>query len=463
MSKAENVNPLFWSRRGALALLGQIAATLPVAACASTPKRRFIVVGAGISGLAAARLIADSGHEVIVLEARNRIGGRLHTSRIWPDMPVDLGASWIHGADLNPVKALADEAGVRTVATSYDRSLLHIDPSLAATGIKDLDSAWAERLVSRAISWADRQDSDVSVAAALDAVVSGDDLSPGRQAQLAHYLAGTYEQEYAGPLNRLSAWHIDEAKEFGGPDLVFPTGYDRLAIYLSRGLDIRTGHEVSEIVRTGKTVLTTCRNRTQFSADRIIVTVPLGVLKSGAIRFKPGLTEDKIRAVDRLGMGLLNKHFLRFERPFWPPDVDWHELIKPDPGKWSQWVSFTHALGKPVLLGLSGADAAQEVEEMVDRDVADATWAAVRRMFGSNVPAPEAIQITRWRRDPFSRGSYSFTAVGSSSEDRRALARPEDGGVLILAGEACNEDYPGTVHGALLSGRAAATTLLRLD
>ncbi|MFZ1477411.1 MAG: FAD-dependent oxidoreductase, partial [Sphingorhabdus sp.] len=131
-----------------------------------------------------------------------------------------------------------------------------------------------------------------------------------------------------------------------------------------------------------------------------------------------------------------------------------------DPGKWSQWVSFTKAAGKPVLLGFTGADTAKAVEAMDDRAIVAEAMAAVRTMFGNSAPDPVAVQMTRWSRDPFALGSYSYNAVGSTPADRKALAAPEVGGALAFAGEACSADYPGTVHGALLSGSDAVRKLL---
>lgn len=437
------------------------ATLLPVMSRCASPatgkQATILIIGAGIAGLAAARMLADKGHSPTLLEARKRIGGRLHTSHSWPDMPVDLGASWIHGIDGNPLTALTQKAGMQGVETSYDSAELYIDPALRAAGVRSAGTDWAEGVVEPALAKAGALDQDISVRAAVDAFLPPAQRTPAQDAQLGFYLASSYEQEYGGSAGLLSAWHVDEDGEFDGADRLFPGGYDRLAAYLAKGLDIRLGQAVTQIAWQHSDAAVTLANGAVLRADRVILTVPLGVLKADAIAFDPPLPPRWQGAVDRLGMGLLNKHFLRFDKPFWDPQADWHEFLHDSPGDWGQWVSLAR-IGAPCLLGFTGADAALAMEGLDDAAIIDSAHQALRTMFGSSTPAPRAAQITRWSRDRFALGSYSFTATGSTSADRKALATPS--GALMLAGEAAHPLYPGTVHGALLSGQQAALAVL---
>lgn len=408
-----------------------------------------LVIGAGMAGLAAARALADAGKPVTVVEARDRIGGRIHTSRLWSDLPMDLGASWIHGAEGNPVTDLAQAAGARMLETSYDAAIL-----LDATGQEvDPDLSDAEDLLDRALSRAEKAEADLSIRAAVEALPKWQTVPAGTKRLVDYLLNSTLEQEYGGSARALSAWYGQEGEEFDGPDLLFPDGYGRLPEHLAQDLDIRLSSPVTEIA-PGQVTLASGE---VLAAERIICTLPLGVLQSGRVRFAEPLAKGRQAAIDGLGIGLLNKCWMRFDGIHWPEDVDWIGWLGPRPGFWGEWVSLARAMQAPVLLGFNAADAAREVERLDDRATVAAATEALRAMFGSDFPEPVAVQVTRWAQDPYSLGSYSFNAVGTTPKTRKALAGTDWDGALVFAGEATSTDHFGTVHGALLSGLAAAS------
>ncbi|NJS37805.1 MAG: hypothetical protein HC783_01030 [Rhodobacteraceae bacterium] len=190
------------------------------------------------------------------------------------------------------------------------------------------------------------------------------------------------------------------------------------------------------------------------------LTLPLGVLQSGRVAFAEPLAPARQRAIDGLGMGLLNKCVLRFERVFWPPEVDWIDFLGPRETLWADWTSYLRATGWPLLAGFNAARMADEVETWDDRTTTASAVDALRAMFGSSVPDPLGSQISRWRQDPFACGAYSFKAVGTRTKDRKALFGTDWDGRLSFAGEATSRDYPATVHGALLTGQVAAGAFL---
>lgn len=422
--------------------------------------RSALVVGAGAAGLAAARELVAAGWQVTVLEARDRLGGRIHTVDTWPGVPIDLGASWIHGTQGNPVTPLARAAGARLLETSYDSADLHVAPRLVEQGLTDTDTDRWDAVVQDALRRAGRRDTDVSLAEALAATPPWSRLDAPERADLAFYLSATYETEWGLDVADLSAWTADgEKSSFDGPDALLPGGYAQVIDHLARGLTIRRQAPVTAVRLTGSGVSVTAGGA-ELSADAVVVTVPAAVLGAGVIRFEPDLPGPMRRALHRLGTGVLSKTFLRFDRPFWSTEVDWHEYLGPQGGSWTQWVSLARA-GAPVLLGFNAGSHGRRIEAAQPAEVTDQALTVLRDMFGARVPAPSAVLTSGWSRDPWARGSYSANAVGSTRQDRLALAAPLEGRVF-WAGEATEPDHHSTVHGAVLSGRRAATQLRQL-
>jgi len=436
-----------------------LAASLAVAVSPSRAARsgRVAVIGAGMAGLACARRLAAAGYETVVLEARDRIGGRIRTDRRWPGMAVDLGASWIHGVSGNPVTALASEAGARRAATSYDASIAY-DSRGRVVDI-DADVARMEGLIEEAREAVEDFDEDVSLKDAIEAHPRYRRLDERGRMLLDHVVNAQYELEYAGDRSELSAWSVDEDEGFGGGDALFPGGYDAVAAFLARGLDIRLGAVVDAVSIAGKGATVRLSGGQSLAVDHVVVTVPLGVLKAGGIAFEPKLPAGHREAIERLGFGVLEKTCLRFDKPFWPRDVDWIEFVAGRRGEWTEWLSVTRATGAPLLVGFQGGAAARALASLDDRAIVDAALAALRAMFGADVPPPSGAVVTRWAADPFARGAYSFNAMGSDGSTRQALAQPVEGR-LFLAGEAISARHFATTHGAYLSGLAAADAIL---
>ncbi|MFM7445149.1 MAG: flavin monoamine oxidase family protein [Tabrizicola sp.] len=419
------------------------------------------MIGAGLAGLAAARDLSAAGAKVTVLEARDRIGGRIWTSRLWPDLPTDMGASWIHGTSGNPLTDLANQIGAPRQQTSYDSAL-----SIDGNGKQvDLAGAYAEAeaMINNARDKAEESAEDLSLKDAITATADWQDADPETRRRVRHVINGSVEAEYGGAWDEVSAWYFDAAKEFDGPDELFPGGFDQIVHHLAKGLEIRLEAKVTAIASEQERVAVALANGETLIADRAIVTVPLGVLQAGDITFRPPLAPERQIAIRTLGMGLLNKCWLRFEKVAWPTDVDWIEWLGPKDGYWSQWLSLAQATGEPVLLAFHAGDQARETEKLTDAEMLENATAALQTMFGPGFPAPIGTQITRWSEDPFAKGAYSFNAIGSTPATRQSLAGADWEGRLVFAGEAAEPDYWGTAHGALISGRTAASILKKAD
>jgi polyamine oxidase len=403
-----------------------------------------VVVGAGMAGLAAARSLADEGVRVTVLEARERIGGRVWTNGSL-GVPIDLGAAWIHGTDGNPMVGLAAEVGAKTVETDFNNVLMFADHGEVDAGdVQAAFEAWGE-IVEELKSLSEKANENASVADGLAEAADVDDPL------LAWNVRSSIVTEYAADPDDLSLKWFGSEGQLGGPDLILPGGYNELAQHLARGLDIRRGTEVTRIAHDGEGVHVDT-SQGPVAADRVIVTVPLGVLKAGTITFDPPLPKTKRQAIERLGFGLLNKVVLAFEEPFWPESPDMFGLVGQEQPVADVLNGLTFA-GAPLLVALRGGDDARSREALSDQVAVGEVLAAM------DAPEPTAALITRWAADPYARGSYSFLAVGSSPADLRALAEPVSER-LLFAGEATHEEFFATVHGAYMSGVREADRIL---
>lgn len=421
-------------------------------------KNRTLVIGAGLAGLAAAWELRRHGHEVVVLEARDRIGGRIWTSDQWPDWPLDLGATWIHGVNGNPITGLADGLQASRWVTSYERTVTYNTSGRLLTQPEEAQLENIRKQVFNALRKAQDLDEDVSIRQAVTSLEQASKTAPQATRFLNFCLSGNIEQEYSGSAHHLSAHWYDSVKEFGGDDALFAQGFRVITDFLARGIHVELSQAVQEI-HWRQSEVRAITQTTEFVADSVVVTLPLGVLQSSAVHFQPALSSEKRNAIAKLGMGVLNKCYLRFPRAFWPHDVDWLEYVSAPHGEWTEWVSFQRAAQVPILLGFNAADRGREIEAWSDEQIVESALQTLKTIFGANIPQPIDYQITRWATDPFARGAYSYNAFGSTPEMRSALATPLNK-QLFFAGEATSKDYFGTAHGAYLSGLRAAQNVL---
>lgn len=425
---------------------------------------RILVIGAGMAGLAAARKLQDAGKEVLVLEARDRIGGRIQTSPKWSDAKVDLGATWIHGDGVdNPVANFARQIGARLASTSYDSGIT-FDTSGTKLSASELDRINAlQSSMEAALTGAQNADTDLSVRDAVRNGLNYTNRPLTERNQIDFLVNTTIEHEYSGEATRLSTYWYDSDESYDGDDSLFLDGYRVLTDYLAQGLDIRLNEVVKAISYSSDSGATVVTNQHSFTAERVIVTLPLGVLQAGAVSFSPALPRNKQTAIDKLGMGLLNKCYLRFPYAYWDTDVDWIDYIPNQDkyGQWAEWVSFVRPTGQPILLGFNAAAFGREIETWSDPEIVSSAMSTLRTMYGNDIPEPTDWLITRWNSDPYARGAYSFNALGSTPEMRTDLASSVNDR-LFFAGEATHRLRYQTVHGAYESGIRAVDEILTL-
>ena len=346
------------------------AAAAAIDATADGPLE-VVVVGAGVAGARAARDLAASGHRVIVVEAQAAAGGRTRTVRLdgWP-VPVELGASWVHDTGANDLAGQLDTLEVGTVAFAYTDVVLTADGERSTSD----DLAPVANAVESSIEWAEEQDDDVSLAAAIAGSGEADALDP---ASLAHVLRTEVTTEYGADADELSAWWgLAEGTE--GDDLLVTGGYSALAERDLDGIDVRHGWVVRTLAVDGGAVAVTSAGQDMLRADRAVVTAPLGVLKAGTIAFDPPLPPDKRRAIDAIGMGVLDKVWLRWDEPWWTEEAEQWTLVAEPDEPYVEWFNLLPSTGEPVLLGLVGGRLARAWAERSDDDVLAAALRTLR-------------------------------------------------------------------------------------
>ncbi|KZZ87584.1 anon-37Cs-like protein [Ascosphaera apis ARSEF 7405] len=290
--------------------------------------------------------------------------------------------------------------------------------------------------------------------------------------------------EYACGVNLdkldLAEWDQDMGNEFEGLHAQITGGYQQVprALWaLPSKLDLRTNKAIKEVHYDPKSAdgkgTIICEDGEVVHANKILITVPLGVLKDQSIKFVPPLPDWKQNAINRLGYGTMNKVILVFEKPFWDVNHDIFGILQDsvvkdslsqsdyatNRGKFFLIWNCIKTSGLPVLIALMAGDTAYQAEKSSDAVILSEVMSSLRNVF-KNVAVPDPVEtiITRWGLDRFARGTYSHVAAGSLPGDYDLIAKPV--GNLFFAGEATCGTHPATVHGAYISGLRAASEIV---
>lgn len=410
--------------------------------------REVLIIGAGIAELSAASELKRLGINTTVLEARDRIGGRIWTFREF-GRPIDLGAALVHRKHGNPVSSLVANNGARLKDTHFDNTVYFdsVGHRLNAQNIQGAHSRY-ERILESAKLMSNTSRKDLSIAEGLRRIRARTAPNVG-EAVLFRHAEMNKILDTAEEFSRISLYSWDEDGEFGGPDAMILGGYDQVLRKMIRGLDIRLNECVRSIHYDNIVKVVTSRGTIKSRA--VLVTVPLGVLKTESILFSPPLPLVKQRAIRNIGVGELNKIVLQFPKRLWPASPEYFSWIDPVGDMCPEFLNHYAYDKSSVLVGLWGGDSARRILSRTDFEIETVVLAQLRQSFGMSVPRPTRTLITRWGSDPFAYGSYSYIPVGTHLSEMDALAEPLNNR-LYFAGEATNRLYPNTVHGAWFSG-----------
>jgi polyamine oxidase len=331
----------------------------------------IVIIGAGAAGLGAARSLADAGYAVTIVEGRNRIGGRVHSDTSL-GVSLEIGAGWIHGADGNPLTELAEQFNVERFITDEDESVLY------DTDGEEVDDDLLESMEDLL------QQLDFDGAATVgDVIETAIAELDDNEARIARYVAGSVvEHEVAADIGQLSPESLVEGEEFGGDETVMPNGYINLLAPLAEGIDVQLERIVTSIGHSDKGVEIQFDDDSVVFADRVLITVPLGVLKAGAIMFEPELPGDKLAAISRLGMGVLDRVILEFDEVFWDEDVDLIGYLGDEPGLFIEWDNWARVVGKPIIVGFNAGSVAERIEALPDNEVIALAVRALTNIYG---------------------------------------------------------------------------------
>ena len=404
------------------------------------------IVGAGAAGIGAARWLQAHGRSVLVLEARDRIGGRAKTVTVAGDIPVDLGCGWLHSADRNPLTTLARETGF-----SVDETLPTWGERLRRHGLPEREQADWQRTRNAFWSRLDR----ASASGEPDRAAS-ELLDPGNRWNAMLDAINTWVS--GAELDRVSVHDLARYKD-SGVNWRVVEGYGALIAALGREVPVRLRMPVRRIDWSGAGVALETDAGTVRAAAAII-TAPPTVLAAGAIRFAPELPPEKLAAAHGLPLGADDKLFLSLPDDVLPEiGANCFLIGAADRTETGSYQVRPH--GRPTIEAFFGGRLARDLGQAGGKP-AMAAFACdeLAGLFGNEIRAClTPLAASGWSQDERARGAYSYATPGHAG-DRATLAAPL-AGRLFFAGEACHPHYFSTAHGAFESGITAADQALQ--
>ncbi|XP_072318366.1 spermine oxidase isoform X1 [Eucyclogobius newberryi] len=507
---------------------------------------RIVVIGAGLAGLSATKVLLEHGFtDVTLLEAADHVGGRV-LSVPNGQSTLELGATWIHGANGNPVYHLAEDNGLLEHTTDEEKSVgrislytksgvAHYQTDAGRRIPKDLVEEFSD-LYSEVYELTQEffqrgkpvcAESQNSVGVFTRDLVhkkimqDPDDSESTKKLKLSmlqQYLKVESCESGSPSMDEVSLSEFGEWTAIPGAHHVIPGGFMKIVEVLAQDIPSNTitlnkpvrcihwnystehqevianqnnnhnennSHQPLDSFILGHPISVECEDEEWIPADHVILTASLGVLKKNhEFMFSPALPEDKVLAIEKLGISTTNKIFLEYAEPFWSPECNsiqfvWEDeahlekLVYPEE-QWYKKICSFDVLYPPERYGymLSGWICGQEAlyMERCDNETVAETCTELFRHFTGNPDIPKPLRVLRssWGSNPYIRGSYSFTRVGSSGGDCERLAMPLPYAnstkatplQVLFAGEATHRKYYSTTHGALLSGQREANRLI---
>ncbi|CAA2958176.1 polyamine oxidase 1 [Olea europaea subsp. europaea] len=433
----------------------------------TTTQCSVLIVGAGISGISAAKLLAENGvKDVVILEAADRIGGRIRKEE-FGGVTVELGAGWIAGVggkQSNPVWELARQSNLRTCFSDYSNARYNIYDDSGKIFPSGIASDSYKKAVESAIRNLRNEDSnreaDVSVLAETPTV-------PKTPIELAiDFILHDFEMAEVEPISTYVEFGEREflvADERGYEYLLYKMAENFL--FTSEGKILDSRLKLNKVVRklqhskNGVSVKT--EDGCIYEANYIILSVSIGVLQSDLISFKPPLPKWKTEAITNCDIMVYTKVFLKFPHKFWPcgPEKEFFIFANERRGYYTFWQHMENAYpGSNILVVTLTNGESKRVEAQSDQQTMKEAMEVLRKMFGPDIPDAITILVPRWWNNRFQRGSYSNYPIHINHQLIDDIKAPL--GRIYFTGEHTNKKFNGYVHGAYLSGIETSEALL---
>ena len=428
-------------------------------------ERPIIVIGAGVAGLTAAKELKRMGKNVLVLEARDRLGGRIFSQKINHEF-YDLGASWIHGIENNPIWSVVQHNQIQTTVFNYNESIYYQGNGQPFNSEEKLIFEKSLDYLLNRFKEIDQPERYGNALEALELWINEEEflLYINKQFQidekavtklkkmLFDFFSLLAEDPCASNLEQLSAEFWKNEGYYSGDEVIFPQGYIQIIDALRKNISVLTNKVVQHIDYSQDIIRIITENGECFSASQIIVTVPLGVLKKHHIQFFPELSQKKTQAINDLGFGTFNKLYVSFDHCFWksPKHDQSNNMYIYHQRRWLNFLDISELYRQPTLLFLFGGASATWIENTSCEEIWQNISMSLELIF-DEIPQPAQIFKTEWGKDQFSEGSFSYHSTGQASDQIEILKEPIQKKVYF-AGEHLASFGAGTVHGAYLSG-----------
>lgn len=442
-------------------------------------QKRIVIVGAGVAGLAAARLLKNFEYEVIVLEARDTIGGRIRDFDML-GLCISKSAQVINGCTNNPLTLICHQAGIRLIVLNDTCTLIdetgHIVNSQSTANMElhfnallDNIDMWRKQKLRKDICILEKlnemhqefiEESQMSFTEEEESLLSFN-------MRLMESVSGT-------SLQNMSVLNFDHNEKFGqfvGAWSMAPNGFLHILNHLAKDIDVRLNTSVSSIDYANNGAKITTFGGTELHCDYVIITVPLVSLKKEIIKFNPPLSSSKLAAIQKMGVGQMEKLILKFENRFWMKRFrGWDSFGCVSKSHKDNLFLIFHDLTariplkeKPfgILITTLCGDSLKKIKSLSDREIVTKCVDQLRKYFPEeNIADPVDYVMTHWSDDVNSGMCFSYLPIDSNASIIRDIAEPILN-KIYFAGEATNEEHPQTVAGAYLSGIRDAGSIIK--